>query len=339
MFQRSHDPLVAAVLGDGYGLATGSRMIGRGISPPRNTRAARFHLPLRCSKQGPRNNRGKIARGSRIWGHCYGLIRRNLTSVSKTGPKSGLCAAEINVSGFIADTCWPEFGAWHPNLLLSCEMQAFSRGTHLMPGVEVLAGADHCGYETAVLENADSDTFPNTTSRDGDGCGASARLHFYREANGDDLVKIILTWPAGVKPTGASMKWLHDGMPGDATPATAYPAVGVGGDFRWNISQADLILIFHLSPERQIAGLANASPTHKLSHVLADNEMASCREAARRFGDLSVDPITRLGGGLWKREWTLEAAPANLQLLVYGDCIESEASSRGCLVCKVQLRC
>lgn len=197
------------------------------------------------------------------------------------------------------------------------ELKAFKRGTLNAPGVEVPAGTGEFGYETVMMENADSESSATSTSRDCDESGASADLNAYRKTNDNDLVKIVLKWPVGMKPAGASLKLLHDGMQVDATQTTADAAVSTSGPSRLNFYKADGTRITNPTTDLQIADLADAPANSYLSKILTDGEVTIFIEGADRFGDLPENRITRLGGAQLKWEFTQGTTTATAKLLVY----------------------
>ncbi|MEO8616437.1 MAG: hypothetical protein ABI600_14935 [Luteolibacter sp.] len=201
-------------------------------------------------------------------------------------------------------------------LLLPVEIKAFKRGTLNAPGSEVPAGTGEFGYETVMMENADSESSATSTSRDCDESGAAADLNTYRKTNDDDLVKIVLKWPAGIKPAGASLKLLHNGMQVDATQTTADAAVSTSGPSRLNFYKADGTRITNPTTDLQIADLANAPASSYLSKILTDGEVTIFIEGADRFGDLPDNP-TLLGGTQLKWECSVGGTTASAKLLVY----------------------
>ena len=201
--------------------------------------------------------------------------------------------------------------------LLPMEIKAFKRGTLNTPGAEVPVGTGEFGYETVMMENADSESAAASTSRDCDESGASADLNAHRKGNDDDLVKIVLKWPAGIKPAGASLKLLHDGMQVDATQTTADAAVSTSGPSRLNFYKADGTRITNPTTDLQIADLANAPASSYLSKVLTDGEVTIFIEGADHFGDLPVDRMDRLGGAQLRWEFTQGTTTATVKLLVY----------------------
>ena len=201
--------------------------------------------------------------------------------------------------------------------LLPVELKAFKRGTLNVPGAKVPTGTGEFGDETVMMENADSESSATSTSRDCDESGASADLNAYRKATDDDLVKIVLKWPVGMKPAGASLKLLHDGMQVDATQTTADAAVITSGPSRVNFYKADGTRITDPATDLQISDLANAPASSYLSKILTDGEVTIFIEGADRFGDLPEKRITRLGGAQLRWQFTHGATIATAKLLIY----------------------
>lgn len=196
------------------------------------------------------------------------------------------------------------------------DLIAHKRGTINKPGPAQPKGNGEYGYETVMMENADSESAAASTSRDCDVSGASADINTYRKANDDDLVKIVLKWPVGIKPAGASLKLLHEGMQVDATQTTAEKAVSISGPGRLNFYKADGTRIVDPATDLQIADLANAPRSCYLSKILTDGEVTIFIEGADRFGDLPVNRMTRLGGAqlIWQFNGRTTATE---KLLVY----------------------
>jgi hypothetical protein len=201
--------------------------------------------------------------------------------------------------------------------LIPMGIVAHRRGTLNSPGVEVPSVRGEFGYETVMMENGNSQNSATSTSRDCDDSGASANLNTYRKANDDDLVKIVLKWPVGIKPAGASLKLLHDGMQVDATQTTAEAAVSTSGPSRLNFYKADGTRITNPATDLQIADLANAPATSYLAKILTDGELTIFIEGADRFGDLPANRMDRLGGAQLKWEFTQGTTIATTKLLVY----------------------
>jgi hypothetical protein len=201
-------------------------------------------------------------------------------------------------------------------LLAPLEVVAHKRGALNTPGAEVPAGTGEYGYETVMMENGDSESADGSTDSDYKDSEKNTNLNNYRKDNDDDLVKIVLKWPAGIKPAGASLKLLHDGMQVDATQTTADAAVSTSGTSRLNFYKADGTRITNPTTDLQIADLANAPASSYLSKILTDGEVTIFIEGADRFGDLPQNP-TRLGGAQLKWEFTQGTTTATAKLLVY----------------------
>jgi hypothetical protein len=211
-------------------------------------------------------------------------------------------------AGGYEETCWKL-------TFVPLGITAFKRGTLNMPGAEVPTGTGEFGYETVMMENADSESSLWSETRDCDESGTSLTL--YRKLFDDDLVKIVLKWPVGIKPAGASLKLLHDGMQVDAKETTADAAVSTSGASRLNFYKADGKRITNPTTDLQIPDLANPPIDRYLSKIVTDGEVTIFIEGADRFGDLPVDRMTRLGGALLKWEFKQGTTEATEKLLVY----------------------
>lgn len=198
--------------------------------------------------------------------------------------------------------------------LLPLEIMAFKRGTLNTPGKQVHRGHGEFGYETVMMENGDDESAETSVGRD---CIQTGNLSDYRKANDDDLVKIVLKWPAGVKPAGASLKLLHDGMEVNAKKKTAKEAVGTRGPSRLKFYKADGTLLNNLATDLQIADLANPPTDHYLSKVIKEGEVTLFIEGADQFGDLPSSKADRLGGAILKWEFQTGETKVTDKLLVY----------------------
>ena len=196
-------------------------------------------------------------------------------------------------------------------------LTAYRRGTFNTPGELVPAGTGEFGYETVMMENADSESSDVSTMRDCDESSAMNLIGPYRQANDDDLVKIVLKWPSGVKPNGASLKLLHAGMKVDATQSSAVAAVTTFGESRINFYRDDGTRIYHPEHDLQILDLANAPADRYISKILTEGEVTLYIEGADRFGELPEAEMDRLGGAQLKWEFSNGSQTATAKLLVY----------------------
>jgi len=254
-----------------------------------------------------------------IWRNGRGHNLDDLTNSGSASPAyENIRAQAINDKGVIAAMAYDRKQKVRvPVVLFPIEIKAFKRGTLFQPGVEVRTVTGEFGYETVMMENADSESSLWSGTRDYEESGTNQDLTLYRKLFDDDLVKIVLKWPVGIKPAGASLKLLHDGMQVDATQPTADAAVSTSGPSRLNFYKADGTRITNPATDLQIADLANAPASSYLSKILTDGEVTMFIEGAESFGDLPVNKMTRLGGALLKWEFTQGTTKTNTKLFVY----------------------
>jgi hypothetical protein len=198
--------------------------------------------------------------------------------------------------------------------LLPMEIVAHKRGTLNAPGAQVPRGTGEFGYETVMMENGDSESAANSTGRD---CEQTGNLNDYRKANDDDVVKVVLKFPANTKISGASLKLIHEGMQVDATKTTPEAAVSTSGASRLKFYKADGKLIADPDTDLQIPDLANPPADRYLSKIVTDGEVTIFIEGANEFGDLPISKMARLGGALLKLEFQKGETKATEKLLVY----------------------
>lgn len=164
-----------------------------------------------------------------------------------------------------------------------------------------------------MLENADRDE-GSATQRDLD----TATLD---KANDDDLVKVVLSFPANTKPAGVGLKLKHEGMKVDGTKSTFDSAVVREGASRLNfyddqgnkLTDADL----------KIDDLANPGSGY-MAKIVTAGTLTLFIEGADNFGmvgtsDQSATNATFMGGALLTLEITGAGAPADSgpRLLVF----------------------
>ncbi len=202
-------------------------------------------------------------------------------------------------------------------LLAPLEIIAHKRGSLNAPGAEVPAGTGEYGYETVMMENGDSESADGSTDSDYKDSVKNANLNNYRKANDDDLVKIVLKWPKGIKPSGSSLKLIHEDMQVDATKGTSATAIKASGPSRLNFYRENGTRITDPNSDLQISDLASPNQTSYISKILADGEVTFFIEGAEKFGDLPAEKIARLGGAQLKCEFTKAANTAEAKLLVY----------------------
>lgn len=198
--------------------------------------------------------------------------------------------------------------------LLPVELVAHKRGTLNAPGAQVPRGTGEFGYETVMMENGDSESAANSTGRD---CEQTGNLNDYRKTNDDDLVRVVLKFPANTKISGASLKLIHEGMQVDATKTTPEAAVITSGASRLKFYKADGKLIADPDTDLQIPDLANPPVDRYLSKIVTDGEVTIFIEGADKFGDLPISKMARLGGALLKWEFQKGETKATEKLLVY----------------------
>ena len=194
---------------------------------------------------------------------------------------------------------------------------AHKRGTMNAPGEAVPAGTGEFGYETVMMENADSESADKSTSRDCTVSGTTANLNSYRKSGDDDLVKIILKFPAGFKNKNASLKVIAQGMEVNATQKTAATAVRTAGASRLNFFKADGSRITNPITDLQIADLANPPENAYLSKILDDGQITLFIEGADSFGNLPASRMDRLGGAHISWEFRQGTTIITEKLLVY----------------------
>jgi hypothetical protein len=194
------------------------------------------------------------------------------------------------------------------------EIVAHKRGTLNAPGAQVPRGTGEFGYETVMMENGDSESAADSTVRD---CEQTGNLNDYRKTNDDDLVKVVLKFPANTKISGASLKLIHEGMQVDATKTTPEAAVITSGASRLKFYKADGKLIADPDTDLQLPDLANPPADRYLSKIVTDGEVTIFIEGADKFGDLPISKMARLGGALLKWEFQKGETKATEKLLVY----------------------
>lgn len=108
-----------------------------------------------------------------------------------------------------------DFNSSRGENLLPVELVGHRRGTFNALGV--ISSDGTYGKETVLPENADRDE-DSATQRDLD----TATID---KANDDDLVKVVISFPANTKPAGVGLKLKHEGMKVDCTKITFDSAV------------------------------------------------------------------------------------------------------------------
>lgn len=196
-------------------------------------------------------------------------------------------------------------------VLLPIDLTGHRRGTSNAPAA-VSAGGTY-GEETVLLESADRDE-GNATQRDLD----TATLD---KANDDDLVKVVLSFPANTKPAGVGLKLKHEGMKVDGTKSTFDSAVAREDAIRLNfyddqgnkLTDADL----------KIDDLANPGSGY-MAKIVTAGTLTLFIEGADDFGmvgisDQSETNAKYMGGALLTLEMTGTGAAANSgpRLLVF----------------------
>lgn len=194
------------------------------------------------------------------------------------------------------------------------QIVAHKRGTLNVPGAPVSRDNGEFGHETVMMENGDSESAANSTERD---CSLGGSLNDHRKANDDDLVKIILRFPANVNLPGASLKFLHSGMQVDATKSNSETAISEVGNSRLKFYKADGALISNPDEDLQLPDLANPPRGRYISKLVTNGEITIFIEGADKFGDLPISKMARLGGAILKWELQLGDTKATEKLLVY----------------------
>lgn len=180
--------------------------------------------------------------------------------------------------------------------VVTVEITGYRRGTFNAPGAVSPDGT--YGKETVLLENADRDE-GSDTQRDLD-------TPTLDKANDDDLVKVVLSFHANVKPSGVGLKLKHEGMKVDGTKTTFDSAVVREGASRLNfyddqgnkLTEADL----------KIDDLANLGSGY-MAKIVTAGTLTLFIEGADDFGmvgtsDQSSTNAKYMGGALLTLEMT-----------------------------------
>lgn len=193
-------------------------------------------------------------------------------------------------------------------LLVPFAIEAYKRGTINTPGAKVPPGTGEYGYETVMMENADSED--NTQGqRD---CDSNGNAHPSKD---DDLVKVVLKFPQGMKIPG-SLELLHENMQVDATKKTATEAVKTSGPSRINFYRMDGSRITDLAKELKIPDLKSPPANCYLAKLVTDGEVTLFLEGANEFGNLSNKNMDKLGGSQIRFKYEGISASEN-KLLIY----------------------
>lgn len=244
----------------------------------------------------------------------YELITATLPATDPAKPstrRSGFLKSEPTLtitqpaSGSLYQTVTEELGV--------IEIEAHKRGTLDSPGEVVPLGTGEFGYETVMMENADSEYELNATKRD---CVQTGNLNAYRKAHDNDLVKVVLRFPANARVPGASLKIFHEGIQVDATKSTPEEAVTTSGPSRMKFYSADGAAL-NPDTDLQILDLGNPPQDRYLSKIVADGEVTIFLEGGDRFGDLPISKMAQLGGALLTWEFQKGETRATEKLLIY----------------------
>jgi hypothetical protein len=211
---------------------------------------------------------------------------------------------------------------------------AHKRGTIDAPGAEQPKGNGEYGYETVMMENADSEDNA-TDERD---CDTAA----VDKAKDDDFVKIVLHYP-GLKIEGASLELKHEGIAVDAkvkgsemdNPEDAIEVLDTGS--RLKFYREDGTLIEDPATDLKIADLKNPGSSY-LAQILdpaKNGKLTLFIEGADDFGSVgpSLGPVRyghgsdtitdaktaakKLGGSRLKFTFEMGQQKTEIPLLVY----------------------
>lgn len=191
---------------------------------------------------------------------------------------------------------------------------AHKRGTLNAPGAKIPLGTGEFGYETVMMENGNSQSAADSTKRD---CELSGNLNEYRKAKDNDLVKVVLKFPANMKISGASLKLLHEGMQVDAKKKSPKDAVTAIGPSLLKFYKEDGTHINNPELDLQIPDLANPPAGRYLSKIITHGEVTIFIEGLDKFGGLPKLQCDRLGGARLRWEFQKNTTKGEVHLLVY----------------------
>ena len=218
--------------------------------------------------------------------------------------------------------------------LLPIDIVAHKRGTIDAPGAEQPKGNGEYGYETVMMENADSEDNA-TGKRD---CDTAA----VEKTKDDDFVKIVLHFP-GLKIEEASLELKHEGIAVDAkikgsemdNPEDAIEVLNIGSRLKFH--REDGTLIEDPATDLKIADLKNPGSGY-LAQILdpaKDGKLTLFIEGADDFGSVgpSLGPVgyghgrdtvtdaktaaKKLGGSRLKFTFEMGQQKTEIPLLVY----------------------
>jgi hypothetical protein len=196
-----------------------------------------------------------------------------------------------------------------PVFLSKMSIEGHKRGTINHPGPAVPTGSGAYTNETVMMENADSE--PPTSDPD------------YKKATkdkdkDDDLVKIVLRWPKGLKRQNARLELRHVGLEVDSKKTTDSEKFKANGDSKLNFYRADGTKITDPATDLVVANLGNPGSSY-MAQILNTGELTLFIEGAAEFGSKGskANNWQNLGGAMLKFEFSENGATTTRRLLVY----------------------
>ena len=201
--------------------------------------------------------------------------------------------------------------------LLPIDIVAHKRGTIDAPGAEQPKGNGEYGYETVMMENADSED-NNTGKRD---CDTAA----VDKAKDDDFVKIVLHYP-GPQIEGASLELKHEGIAVDAKvkgsemedPEAAIEVLDTGSRLNFYDKDGNKL---NPATDLKIGDLKNPGSGYlaKIFDPVNNGKLTLFIEGADKFGLVGYkdEDLEKLGGSRLKWIFKQGDQKAEIPVLVY----------------------
>jgi hypothetical protein len=175
-------------------------------------------------------------------------------------------------------------------------------------------GTGKYGYETVMLENADSDIEPNGSMADYEKNETATQANKDKD---DDLVKVTIKFPKDTKIKGASLELAHEGVTVDGSKPNAEQAIATNGASKMRFYD-DQGKKLNPATDLKITDLENPNASVYFSKLATNGEVSLFIEGASKFGDLSKDRAHLMAGARLKLKLTASGSTSDLaELLVY----------------------